>query len=243
VPAKFTQDELRRAFQRWGLPQGIRVDNGWPWGSAGDLPTGLALWLIGLGLKVLWNPPRRPQKNGVVERSQGTGKRWADPASCEDIEALRRRLQEQDAIQREFYPSIGGKSRMEAFPGLRHSGRPYRPETEAARWDVHLAWDHLSEYVLTRRVDHGGTISVYNRNRYVGKTLRGQVVYVRLDPLTTEWMCSDSVGRCHTRQKAEELSSDRIPSLDVTYHRDRLKPPRRTRQKSSPPLPGQPSRA
>src|SRR5271157_1101411 len=31
------------------MPARIRVDNGTPWGSAGDLPTDLALWLFGLG--------------------------------------------------------------------------------------------------------------------------------------------------------------------------------------------------
>lgn len=231
MPAEFTQAELRQAFQKWGMPQSIRVDNGWPWGSAGDLPTDLALWLIGLNLQIHWNPPRCPQKNGVVERSQGTGKRWAHPATCRDLETLRCRVQEQDEIQRERYPSILGKTRMEAFPGLRHSGRPFRPEEESTRWDIHRVSDHLSEYVLIRRVDQGGTISLYNRNHYVGKMLRGQEVYVRLDPLTTEWMYSDCAGRCHTRHKAEELTSERILSLDVSHHRDRVKPPRRTRQK------------
>jgi len=207
------------------MPQGIRVDNGWPWGSAGELPTDLALWLIGLGLQVHWNPPRCPQKNGVVERSQGTGKRWAHPTTCQDVEALRCRLREQDEIQRERYPSILGKPRMEAFPGLKHSGRPFRPEEETSRWDVRRALDHLSEYVLIRRVDQGGTISLYNRSRYVGKALRGQEVYVTLDPLTTEWMCSDGTGHCHTRHKAEELTTERIIRLDVSHHRDRPAPP------------------
>ena len=238
MPAEFTQAELRRAFERWGLPQGIRVDNGWPWGSAGDLPTDLALWLIGLGPEVRWNPPRRPQKNGVVERSQGTGKRWAHPATCEDVEALRRRLEEQDDIQRRWYPSISGRSRMEAFPGLRHSGRPYRPGEEAGRWDVRRVLDHLSEYVLTRRVDDGGTISLYNRSRYIGKALRGREVYVTLDPSTAEWMYSDGEGRCHARHKAEELSSERILQLDVSRHRDRVRPPRQNPRASLPAQPG-----
>ena len=237
MPPEFTRAELRQAFERWGMPQGVRVDNGWPWGSSGDLPTDLALWMIGLGLKVLWNPPRCPQMNGVVERSQGTGKRWAHPTTCQDVETLRRRLQERDDIQRQWYPSIRGKSRMETFPGLRHSGRPYRPEKEAEQWDVRRAWDHLSEYVLTRRVDHGGTISLYNRSRYIGKTLRGREVYVTLDPLTTEWKYSDSEGRCHSRHKAEELTSERILHLDVSHHRGRLKPPR---QNPPPPLSEQP---
>jgi hypothetical protein len=43
---------LRRAFADWGRPERFRVDNGVPWGSWGDLPTDLALWLIGLGVGV-----------------------------------------------------------------------------------------------------------------------------------------------------------------------------------------------
>jgi transposase InsO family protein len=72
VPPADVRDQLRLAFARWGLPGRLRVDNGAPWGSKGDWPTELALWLIGLGVGVTWNTPRRPQENGVVERSQGT---------------------------------------------------------------------------------------------------------------------------------------------------------------------------
>src|ERR671934_175688 len=76
LPRRTVQPLLRQAFGRWGLPGGLRVDNGKPWGSWSDLPTALALWLLGLGIELHWNPPRQPQRNGVVERSQGTGKRW-----------------------------------------------------------------------------------------------------------------------------------------------------------------------
>ena len=47
VPAAFTQQRLRAAFARRGLPRALRVDDGTPWGSAGDLPTDLALWPSG----------------------------------------------------------------------------------------------------------------------------------------------------------------------------------------------------
>ena len=72
------------AFGRWGLPGRFRVDNGWPWGALGDFPTELALWLIGLGVGMHWNNARRPQENGVVERSQGTSARWCEPWTCRD---------------------------------------------------------------------------------------------------------------------------------------------------------------
>jgi hypothetical protein len=226
VPASFTQGQLRAAFARWGLPRAVRVDNGTPWGSAGDLPTELALWLIGLGVEVIWNPPRKPQDNGVVERSQGTGKRWAEPHTCRDADELGRRLEEQDAIQREEYPSIKGRSRMEAFPGLKHSGRAYRPESEAVAWDLALVLRHLAGYVLTRRADAGGTVSLLNRNRYVSRTRAGRDVFVTLDPLTSEWVFSGPDGVEYRRQKAEELTADRIATLDVSNHRDRHGPAR-----------------
>ena len=237
MPAAFTQEQLRAAFAGWGLPRAVRVDNGTPWGSAGDLPTALALWLIGLGVAVIWNRPRRPQDNGVVERSQGTGKRWADPASCRDIDERRRRLAEQDQIQREQYPSIGGLSRLEAFPGLRHSGRLYGAATEAAEWSLAAALAHLAEYVVVRRVDRSGTVSLYNRNRYVGQALAGRDVHISLDPQAGEWVYAAADGACYRRQAAEELTAERICGLAVSNHRDRDGTARR---KGVPALPADP---
>lgn len=207
----------------------MRVDNGAPWGSTGDLPTDLALWLIGLGVAVIRNPPRRPQANGVVERSQGTGKRWAEPGTCQDVGELERRLAEQDEIQREGYPSIGGKSRMEAFPTLRHSGRTYTAEGEAARWTLTAVLGHLSGYVVVRRADVSGTVSLYNKNRYVGKALAGRDIFITLDSLTSEWVYANAGGVCYRRQKAEELTTERVTSLIVSNRRERDGPARPTR--------------
>lgn len=237
MPASGTQEQLRAAFLRWGRPQAIRVDNGSPWGSAGDLPTDLALWLIGLGVEMIWNPPRCPQANGVVERSQGTGKRWAEPATCRDATELQERLDEQDEIQRRDYPSFGGRSRWEAFPRLAHSGRVYRSEEEAMTWDLGRVLDHLADCVAVRRGDGSGTISLYNRNRYVSRALAGREVYVTLDPIEVEWVYSDGAGVCYRRQKAEELTAERITGLDVSHRRERTRP---GRPKGVARLPAQP---
>lgn len=85
------REALRRAFCRRGCPKALRTDNGTPWGSAGGLPTALALWSAGLGVPIWRNPPRRPWRDGAVERSQGTSRRWAAPEGCADFEELRRR--------------------------------------------------------------------------------------------------------------------------------------------------------
>jgi hypothetical protein len=197
------------------------VDNGVPWGSRGDLPTDLALWLIGLEVGVDWNPPARPQDNGVVERSQGTAKRWGEPWTCDSPEELQRRLEEMDGIQRQEYPSVGGRSRLEAYPGLAHSGQAYTPEWEDTHWSLAAVGAHLAGYAVRRRVAGTGSISLYNRNHYVGIIHKMKTVYVMFDPELHEWVVADEEGRQVSRQAATKISRENIMGLTVT-HRDKV---------------------
>jgi hypothetical protein len=219
VPVGEVQAVLRQAFRRWGRPARLRVDNGAPWGSSGDLPTDLALWLLGLGVETTPNPPRRPQDNGVVERSQGTGKRWAEPQACADAGELQRRLREMDLIQREEYPSLQGRSRLEAYPELGHSGREYSRAWERRHWSLDLVREHLAGYAVPRQVDRCGSVSLYSRNHYVGKLHAGQRVFVMFDPHRGEWVFSDAQGRQLRSQPAEQLCRRRIETLTVTNRR------------------------
>jgi len=182
------QDELRHCFHRWGQPLSIRVDNGNPWGSWGDLPTLLALWLIGLRVGVIWNPPRRPQDNGVVERSQAVAWNWAEPDRCRDLAELQRRLDEEDRVQRESYPYGSFGSRREAYPGLIHSGRSYTPEREPETWSWEAVLDHLGGVIVPRRVDQSGKLGLYHGKLYVGTVNRGKEVVVQFDAGTVEWV-------------------------------------------------------
>lgn len=111
------QDHLRAVFSIWGLPERLRTDNGFPWGSTGDFPPEMALWLIGLGIEMIWIPPACPQQNGVVERAQGTGQNWAEPGACRSAGELQKRCDTMDRRQRERYPYRSGHSRMEVYPG------------------------------------------------------------------------------------------------------------------------------
>ena len=70
------QAALRRVFEQWGLPKRMRVDNGAPWATWADLPPAFALWLIGLGIKMIWNHPHCPKENANVERCNGLIGTW-----------------------------------------------------------------------------------------------------------------------------------------------------------------------
>lgn len=231
--------ELRRVFERWGRPRRIRVDNGKPWGSSGDLPPPLALWLIGLGIEVIWNTPRHPWENGVVERSQGTAKRWAEPRACRDPAELQARLDADDQRQRERYPVVRGLSRWELFPGLAHSGRPYREAEEGDVWSLRRTRDHLASLAAPRRVDSQGKISVYNKNLYVGSRLANQRVWVQFDPELGEWLITNDAGQQLRTRPAPEISEESLRDPCLTERRrhppaNRVAKPRMSGSKAKP---------
>jgi hypothetical protein len=219
VPPNATQAVLREAFTKWGRPDRLRVDNGAPWGSPGDLPTDLELWLKGLGVGLECNPPRSPQDNGVVERSQGTAKRWGEPGQCDTFEELQARLDLMDKIQREEYPSLAGRSRLEAHPSLVHSGRSYTPQWEETDWDFEAAAARLAGYAARRLVSSEGKISVYNKSYHVGVINSKKIVYLMFDPESNEWVVADNEGRQLSRKPSVEISRENILGLRVTHRR------------------------
>src|SRR3954453_18242064 len=214
VPPEGVRGQLRCAFSRWGLPGNMRVDNGSPWGSKGDFPTELGFWLIGLGVDMIWNTPSRPQENGVVERSQGTGNRWCEPGTCQSPAELQARLEVMDRLHREVYPYRDRLSRLAYYPGLVHSGRPYSEPSEPDLWDWSRVTTHLSGYVGARLVNRNGYVSIYNRAYYVGARFQGQDVYVTFDPDTSEWVFSDASGLELRHKPAREVTPERVMALD-----------------------------
>jgi hypothetical protein len=219
VPQADIQAALRQAFALWGLPEEAQLDNGFPWATRGDLPSGLVLWLVGLGLGVRHIAPRRPQDNGVVERGHGTGKRWVEPGTCADVAELQRRFDEAEARQRQAYPYQGGRSRLEVYPELAHTGRPYSPQWEQAHFRLEAAQELLAGCVVQRRVDKVGRVSVYSRDYYVGRSFAGRAVFVRYDPQGGRWMFSDEQDRLLQHHSAPEMSRERIRDLTATNGR------------------------
>jgi len=67
------QDHLTATFRRYGLPDAFYTDNGSPWGdTSGVRWTGLKVWLLKLGVRVIHARPRHPQARGKNERFHRT---------------------------------------------------------------------------------------------------------------------------------------------------------------------------
>ncbi|QDD89307.1 IS481 family transposase [Pseudomonas oryzihabitans] len=76
---------LIAAFERYGLPARMTMDNGSPWGTDGQHYTRLDVWLMAQGIRVSHSRPYHPQTQGKDERFHRTlkaevlqGPPWAD---------------------------------------------------------------------------------------------------------------------------------------------------------------------
>jgi hypothetical protein len=218
VPIAHVQQALRQHWQRWGRPLALRLDNGLPWGNWNDLPTFFALWLAGLSIRLYFNDPCCPQQNPKIERSQGTGKRWAEPKSCQTIQELQANLDQADRDQREYYPTVAS-SRMELFPSLRHSGLDYDRSWERRTWSMAVAEQYLAEFVALRKVSSSGHIRVYAANQYIGVQHKGQYVQVQYDPDRNQWIVCDTEGREIRRLLAVEINRDNLVKATCPMNR------------------------
>lgn len=195
----------------------VRVDNGVPWGSCNDLPPQLALWIIGLGVDMHWNAPRRPQQNGVVERSQGLAARWAEPKQHLTIREFQKRIDHEDYLQRERLRAIEGQTRWDAYPELKSGGRTYSYRWEQTHWDWNRVRQHLSLYYAPRRVDCSGKIGHYGSQLYVGAMHKGLTVYVQFNPAQVTWLITDVQGR-QLREVRAQLTANAVRTQTVPTH-------------------------
>lgn len=197
----------------------MRVDNGYPWGTSRDLPPELALWLIGLGVGVIWNPAAQPTSNAKVERCNGLTQQWGELRRCSDIRQAARVLAWAGRIQREEYPALRGRTRLEVFPQLKTPRRAYRRSREAALWDPSRVDALLAQGCWKRRVDCNGRISIYGHGRSVGRTWAHQEVGLRFEASSRCWMVSDRAGELIKQIPASELTRERIMALTVSRRR------------------------
>jgi hypothetical protein len=213
------RDMFRRVFERWGLPDHVRVDNGYPWGTPRDLPTELALWLIGLAVEPIPNPPGRPTCNPKVERCNGVTQQWAELHRCTDCHRAAQTLARVAHIQRDEYPAIQGRSRSEVFPELYTPRRVYRRADKEAMWDLSRVDAFLARQYWRRRVDCNGRISIYGHGRSVGRAYTRQEVVMRFDASSRCWVVSDQDGNVIKQLTATELTRERIMALAVSRRR------------------------
>jgi hypothetical protein len=218
---------LRRAFLRYGLPSGLSLDHDSAFfdnTAASPYPSQLHLWAIGLGVTVRFITLGRPTEHGFIERTHQVvdhqallGVEFASPASVQA--ALDQRL---DFLNQD-YPSrsIGHQAPLTAYPTATHSGRFYRPESEADLLDLQRVYDYLAPHHWFRRVTAKGQFILGAQRYGLGKAWANQTVELHFDPHTQEFICTSEDGQRRQRLIAQGLTKT---ALMGELHLDQFAP-------------------
>lgn len=180
------QQNFLRAFKTVGLPKCVKVDNGRPLADPQrqTVPV-LALWLLALGIEVVFNRPRTPQDNAKVERAQGVLSNWTEWRKCSDRFALQIRLWEEADCHNIHYrvSRLGLKTRAEVFPDLLRSPRLFDPED----FDPQRAIDFVAKGSWERDVSKQGQFTFWGQRLQAGIKYAHQRISLKLNPKTNRW--------------------------------------------------------
>jgi transposase InsO family protein len=166
------QDQLTNTFRRYGLPDAFFVDNGSPWGnSSGSRWTGLRVWLLRLGVDVVYSRPYHPQSRGKNERFHRTLKA--------EVFALRR-FRDFPDLQHAFdaWRTVYNLERPHEALGMAVPASRYRPS--ARSMPDRLAEVEYDSGEIVRRVSTTKTyVSFRGRLWRVPQAFRGERLAIR----------------------------------------------------------------
>lgn len=222
VPVADIRDALRVTFERYGLPEVLRVDNGGPWGKPQNTPSWLALWLAGLGIKVQWIRPGCPKDNPQIERCNGLIEPWSEPWSCPTRAAWQASLERMIERQRDEYPIAQQHSRTQLHPDFYVPRRPYRRQDEAALWNIASARALLAQFSWQRVVSKTGQLTVMNQRFGVGRAYGSQTVTVTYDATDNVYVVHALDGTALKREFAWDMNTETICSLASTARQRKL---------------------
>ena len=206
---------VEQAFYQWGLPLKVRFDNGYPFANTGDrsIPTALALWIVSLGVEVIFNRPHSPQQNGSVECVQRISSRWANPQACfiagEFQQTLNQASNDHIFVLRQR--SKGDQTRAEQYPELLHNPRQYHPDSI----DPNRVRQYLQQFRWARQVYANGRMSIFGQSWPVGVKYRNQTLSICLDPDSDAWLVCSSNGTTIKKLPGLDLSKNAIANLTV----------------------------
>lgn len=195
------------------------MDNGMPWGTQSKLPSALGLWLVGIGISLIYGRPARSTDNAVVERSHGVLDKWVEPHTCEDFAACEQRLAWAVHTQRERYPVDKGQSRIQKYPDLYANPRGYEAQHDSQLWSRYHVRHYLRDFSFQRKVEKNGAISLFANSYYVSQKYVKRYVEVHFDDLSDYWIICDEYGEELRRHPAKELNYEIISQLRLAKRR------------------------
>lgn len=191
---------LRRAFLTYGLPKRLSLDHDTVFfdnTSPSPFPTRLHLWLLGLGIDLVFTRVRRPTDHASVERTHQTmtsqallGQTYASP------DGLWAGLDQRRAVLNQFLPihALHRQAPLQAYPQAVFSGRAYRPEWEEALFDLQRVYQYLAQGRWFR-YNNKGSVRLGTYDYYLDYHYDKQTMEITFDASQVAFVCQPEVSK------------------------------------------------
>ena len=207
------QCALRLAFAEFGMLQRLQADHGSNFHenrSKSPFPTPLHLWLLGLGMDLVWARIYRPTDQAVVERSHQTvHNQIHQTLPFKDMNHFQQVLNDRRYCLNYQLPAAkyDGQAPLKALPEAKHSKRFYNPINEQQMFDNQRIMTYLKGKEWFRKVSTAKTISI-----------GGKVYYIKQAKPNTEIRITVSTeGKNLLFYDVKELL-EQIPIKGISYH-------------------------
>jgi len=179
---------LRLAASEWGLPDRLYVDRDsvfYDNQSRSPFPTRFHLWMLALGVDVVFGPPSQPTERAMVERNHQTWDRQVlQGQSYREWVVLRDALRQRRDFLNRCLPcaSCDGRPPLVAHPETAVPRREYHPEWELQMLDMARVHSYLGQGQWFRKVSNVGTVSLAQQIYTVSRRLAKAEVPITFDP-------------------------------------------------------------
>jgi transposase len=213
---------LRLAFTEWGLPDRLAVDHDSVFidnRSNSPFPTRFHLWLLALGVELVFGRKGRPTDQGLTERSHQL---WEQQVVADQAfatwQALYDALSARQPFLNEVLPcaTLDNRPPLVAYPEARYPRRVYRPEWEADLFDIARIHQYLAQGRWFRRVTHNGRLSLGGHSYPLGRAHAGKQLEITFDTADQELLFHAADDSLLTRHAVQGISpSDLMGELSA----------------------------
>jgi transposase len=209
------QLSLRWAFTRLGLPEQLAVDHDSVYydRSGSPFPTRLHLWLIALGVELVFGRFAQPTDQAEVERMhQLMTNQSLVGSSFASLTSLQAQLDQDLAFVNTALPcrSLADRPPLALHPQAAQPRRWYQPEAERQLLDLKRVYVYLAQGRWFRRVSHNGWIALGGYRYKVGAPWAKQQVEITFDPAEALFRVNAPAGNLIRSFSPKGLSAEAL---------------------------------
>jgi len=181
------QHALRAAFCEFGMPSTIQTDHAsvfYENKGKSPFPTRFHLWLVSLGIPLIFSRKNTPTDQGIVERAHQTiSNQVIKGNSFDSILSLHAYCNKRRKQLNEYLPcsTIGGIPPMKAFPKARYSNRPYSAQSEVQLMDLNRVYQFLAKGKWIRKAGKNKSLHLGGQWYYVKKAQMYSLLHIEFN--------------------------------------------------------------